>query len=53
MKCIRGVSKRILREVDALSSLRSDNVVRYYGAWIERGEIEKDENDNDTAECNH
>jgi len=53
LKCIRGVSKRILREVDALSSLRSDNVVRYYGAWIERGEIEKDENDNDTAACNN
>jgi len=27
--------------------------VRYYGAWIERGEIEKEGNDNDTATCNN
>jgi serine/threonine protein kinase len=32
----------VLREVDALSALRSDNVVRYYTAWVERGEIEHD-----------
>lgn len=35
--------KRVLREVDALSSLKSDHVVRYYGAWVERGTIEADD----------
>lgn len=49
LKCIRigdtiegETSKNILREVEALSALRSDNVVRYYSAWIERGEIDED-----------
>ena len=35
--------KRVLREVDALSSLKSDNVVSYYGAWIERGAMETED----------
>lgn len=52
LKCIRlgsgeqfgtDACKRVLREVDALSSLKSDNVVRYYGAWVERGEMESDD----------
>jgi serine/threonine protein kinase len=48
LKCIRlgrklsESSNKVLREVDALSALRSDNVVRYYTAWVERGEIEHD-----------
>ena len=51
LKCVRlgrkfcESSNKVLREVDALSALRSDNVVRYYTAWVERGEIEHDEND--------
>ena len=52
LKCIRLGSKtclanespnKVLREVDALSALRSEHVVRYYTAWVERGEIEGDE----------
>ena len=49
LKCIRlgesfnETSSKVLREVDALSALRSDNVVRYYTAWVERGEIEHDD----------
>jgi len=53
LKCIRlgsgakfgseETSDKVLREVDALSALRSDNVVRYYAAWVERGEIERDD----------
>jgi len=35
--------KRVLREVDALSSLKSDHVVRYYGAWVERGANEAED----------
>lgn len=50
LKCIRlgrriGESNKVLREVDALSALRSDHVVRYYTAWVERGELEHDEKD--------
>jgi len=41
--------KRVLREVDALSGLKSDHVVRYYGAWVERGAIEA-EDDPSTAQ---
>lgn len=41
--------KRVLREVDALSSLKSDHVVRYYGAWVERGAIEA-EDDSSTVQ---
>ncbi|KAL7529000.1 hypothetical protein ACHAWF_002801 [Thalassiosira exigua] len=37
-------SKRVLREVDALSALRSENVVRYFAAWVERGEIDEGAN---------
>ncbi|KAL3794470.1 hypothetical protein HJC23_013943, partial [Cyclotella cryptica] len=52
LKCIRlgsgeklgsESSNKVLREVDALSALRSDNVVRYYTAWVERGEIEQED----------
>ena len=47
-------SNKVLREVEALSSLRSDNVVRYYAAWVERGEIEggnsnENEEENDSS----
>ena len=53
LKCVRlGLgtkvnksSTKVLREVDALSALRSDHVVRYYTAWVERGEIESDDKD--------
>ena len=41
--------KRVLREVDALSSLKNDHVVRYYGAWVERGTIEA-EDDSSTVD---
>lgn len=43
MKIVRASSstkemEKILREVQVLSSIQSDHVVRYYSAWIERGE---------------
>ena len=40
-------SNKVLREVEALSSLRSDNVVRYYACWVERGDI-KNENEEES-----
>lgn len=48
LKCIRlgrriSESNKVLREVDALSALRSEHVVRYYTAWVEKGELEQDE----------
>ncbi len=44
MKVVRASSstkemEKILREVQVLSSIRSDHVVRYYSAWIERGDL--------------
>jgi translation initiation factor 2-alpha kinase 4 len=35
---------KALREVEVLSSLNSENVVRYYAAWVEKGDkLEKEE----------
>jgi translation initiation factor 2-alpha kinase 4 len=33
-------ASEVLREVQVLSSLHSDNVVRYYAAWVEKGEMD-------------
>ena len=30
---------RVLREVEVLSGVSDDNVVRYYGAWLEKGDM--------------
>jgi translation initiation factor 2-alpha kinase 4 len=30
---------RVLREVQLLSDVNGDNVVRYYGAWLEKGDL--------------
>lgn len=30
---------RVLREVEVLSGVSGDNVVRYYGAWLEKGDM--------------
>ena len=34
--------QRVLREVEVLSSLNSEHVVRYYTAWIEKGDLATD-----------
>lgn len=36
---------KILREVEVISSLNSDNVVRYYAAWVEKGDTLEEEED--------
>jgi eukaryotic translation initiation factor 2-alpha kinase 4 len=38
---------RILREVSLLSRLKNDFIVRYYQAWIEDGNDDKDSSDSD------
>lgn len=43
-------ASEVLREVQVLSSLQSDNVVRYYTAWVEKGEMETSENDENEEE---
>jgi translation initiation factor 2-alpha kinase 4 len=43
MKVVRtknSDTEKILREVQVLSSIHSDHVVRYYSAWVEKGEFE-------------
>uniref|UniRef100_A0A7S4R2Z3 Protein kinase domain-containing protein n=1 Tax=Ditylum brightwellii TaxID=49249 RepID=A0A7S4R2Z3_9STRA len=37
--------ERVLREAKVLSGLRSDNVVRYYNAWVEQVELRDEEED--------
>ena len=49
MKVVRASSsstemQKILREVQVLSSIRSDHVVRYYSAWMERGDLATNNN---------
>ncbi|KAL3923745.1 MAG: hypothetical protein SGILL_001469 [Bacillariaceae sp.] len=41
------VLQRILREAQVLSSLESTHIVRYYSAWMEKGRMDKDEDDDD------
>lgn len=38
MKRVANFSKSLLREVEVLSSIHHEHVVRYYAAWIEKGE---------------
>lgn len=40
-------NEKVLREVQVLSSLHSDHVVRYYSAWVEKGEYVTDDDDDD------
>lgn len=42
--------EKVLREVQVLSSLHSDHVVRYYSAWVEKGEQVADEDDEEEEE---
>ena len=56
--CLKGIriqngadKEHVLREVQVLSSLHSDNVVRYYSAWVEKGEQPLgDESDSDDSD---
>lgn len=40
----------VLREVQVLSSLHSDRVVRYYAAWVEKGEMNAENGDDNQDE---
>ena len=40
-------NEKVLREVQVLSSLHSDHVVRYYSAWVEKGEYIADDDEDD------
>lgn len=40
---------KVLREVQVLSSLSNENVVRYYAAWVERGDLSEGEDSSSFA----
>ena len=39
------VLQRVVREAQVLSSLESTHIVRYYSAWMEKGTMDKDDDD--------
>jgi len=50
MKRVSDFSKSTLREVEVLSSIHHENVVRYYGSWVEKGEAPDAEGDGEGSE---
>jgi len=54
MKCVKlsgkmGAVDKVLREVQVLSSITHEHVVRYFSAWIEKGEAFNNQNNATTS----